>query len=334
MRILLSSSLFHYNPKVDEDKYYHSTGLTVKVFYQALKAFGEVDICNDKDTPTGLEYDLLVSWPRNYNWLVNHNKFRKSVCFLNCAEPIYLKTTLLREAGRLGCKLSDSFYFNGYQTAPLFFVLGRQFNRDCYAAAGVPVERMVDAWYQTNAIPFKARDRNKRPIFLHMATTLGLRKGFWWALQDFKRAGMDAELWCVGRVQKEKFWIDLAMEASKDPRIKIIGWVDFEGQQQRDILHKADFMVFPTFGEGQAGTVTEAMAAGCVPITNRESGVPYFPLGEYHRGDPAIYQKACEIDNLTFHQLQYQGLKELEQNYNNEKFIQTVKDTLSIYINE
>lgn len=328
MKILLSSSHFHFNPKVDENKYFHSTGLTVKVFYQALKEFGEVDICNDKDTPTGLNYDLLVSWPRNYNFLVKNNTFQKTACFLNCAEPSHLRRVLLMEAGRLGCKLSDSFFFDGYRDAPLFFILGRDFNRQRYQEAGVPKDKMVDAWYQEKAIPFKRRERNKRTVFLHFATTLGLRKGAWWVIDDFKRANLDAELWLVGKVQKENYWINLVEEARKDPRIKLLGWIDFEGEEHKRILQSADFLVFPTFGEGQAGTVIEAMAAGCVPLTNWESGVPYFPLGEYTRGDPSIYQRANEVSGPEYLALQERGLTELEANYNNERFIELAKGAI------
>lgn len=332
MKILLSSSHFHFNPEVDENKYYHSTGLTVKVFYDALKQFGKVDIINDKDTVDGLDYNLLVSWPRNYAYLTQHNSFKKRICFLNCAEPSYLRIAMALESRRLGCKISDSFWFKDYQDAPLYFLLGRDFNRQRYIAAGVPEDRIRDAWYQTNAIPFKERHKNKRPIFLHFATTLGLRKGFWWAVEDFKKANLDAELWCVGQVQKETFWINYAKEAAKDERIKMIGWVDFEGEKMKEILQTADFMVFPTFGEGQAGTVIEAMAAGCIPLTNAESGVPYFPLGEYKRGDSSIYQRAYDMVGSDFKFIQERGLMELRNNYDNQKFVDYAVEEIDKYL--
>lgn len=330
-KILLSSSHFHFNPKVDENKYYHSTGLTVKVFYQALKTFGDVDIINDKDTPTGLKYDVLVSWPRNYEFLVKNNEFKEKIVFLNAAEPNYLKMVMLQEVNRLGCKLSDCFYFRGIQGADAYFVLGRLFNRQRYIDVGIPDGRMFDAWYNTSVIPFKPRNKNKRPIFLHMATTLGLRKGFWWAVEDFLKADIDAELWCVGKVQKEKFWIDYAVKAAQDPRVKIIGWVDFESPRQIELFQKADFMVFPSFGEGQAGTVVEAMCGGCIPIVSRESGVPYFPIGEYVRGEVGQYHRAYQMSNEEFRSLQLKGQKELNENYNNEVFIEQAKHLLKRY---
>jgi glycosyltransferase involved in cell wall biosynthesis len=321
MKILLSSSHFHFNPKVDENKYYHSTGLTVKVFYQALKTFGEVDIINDKDTPSGLEYDLLVSWPRNYDFLKRNNKFGKKIVFLNAPEPQYLRSALIPESYRLGCKLSDCFYFKGINDADLYFVLGGQFNRDRYVDAGVPSNKIVDAWYRTDVVPFKKRDKNKRPIFLHAATTLGLRKGFWWATQDFLKANVDAELWLMGKIQNERFWIDYTNEITKDPRVKMLGWVDYESQLQTDLYQRADFMVFPSFGEGQAGTVIEALVAGCIPLSNPESGVSFFPLGEYKRGDSSIYQRATDMTNEEFSYLQMTGQAELDLNYNNQNFI-------------
>lgn len=322
MKILLSSSHFHFNPKVDENKYYHSTGLTVSVFYKALKQFGEVDIINDNDTPSGLEYDLLVSWPRNYDFLKRNNKFGKRIVFLNAPEPVYLRSVLVPESHRLGCKLSDCFYFKGIDDADMYFVLGGEFNRDCYEKAGVPRSKMIDAWYRTEALSFKRRNKNPRPIFLHAATTLGLRKGFKWVIDDFQKADIDAELWLMGKIQKENYWIEQLVKATQDPRIKNIGWVEFESQLQTELYQSADFMVFPSWGEGQAGTVIEAMVAGCIPITNRESGVSWFPLGEYKRGDPEIYRKANEMTNEQFQHLQLMGQTQLGLNYDNDSFIE------------
>jgi hypothetical protein len=74
------------------------------------------------------------------------------------------------------------------------------------------------------------------------------------------------------------------------------------------------------------------MAAGCIPLTNRESGVPYFPLGEYIRGDESIYTRAVEVSDDEFISLQERGLDELTQNYNNSKFIESAKKTLEEFL--
>lgn len=317
MRILLSSSTYHYKPGGD---HYHSTGLTIEVFYKALGKFGTIDVIGDHEKVEGREYDLLVSWPRNYRYLSDNNKFKKRICFLNAAEPRYLRNTLLQEAGRLGCKLSDSFYFSGINDADLYFLLGGQFNRDRYVEAGVPNHKILDFGYSTwDRIYYEKT--NEKPIFIHFATSLGLRKGFWWAVEDFKKTDIDAELWCIGKVQKEKFWIDYANSIGNDRRIKLVGWVSYRSDEYFKIMEKADFLLFPTFGEGQAGTVIESMAYGVIPLTNKESGVPYFPLGEYVRGNSDIIKKAFSLDTESKKKLIYQGYSELENNYNNKKFI-------------
>ena len=289
---------------------------------------GEVEFISDTDVVKGKEYDLIVSWPRNFFNLTHMNKFKKSVCFLNIAEPSYLKRVLLAEAGRLGCKLSDCFQPINFYNADLNFLIGNDFVIKQYTDAGIPREKISRIAYRHNTIPFKARDKNKRPIFLHLATTLGLRKGFWHAVEDFKKADLDAELWCVGKIQKETFWLNY-MAKQTDPRMKMLGWIDCDTPRYTEILNKADFMVFPSFGEGQPGTIIEALEGGCIPLLTEESGFQYYPLGRYIRGDIDIWQKAFDLGNNGFRALQLRGQLLLEDQYNNDTFKERVRTEIN-----
>jgi hypothetical protein len=133
----------------------------------------------------------------------------------------------------------------------------------------------------------------------------------------------------VGKVQNEKFWIDYAQKVQEDPRIKIMGWIDCDTPGYKDILNTASFMVFPSFAEGQPGTVIEALEGGCIPLLTEEAGFDYYPLGKYIRGDTSIWNRAYNISNDEFHVLQFNGLSLLENKYDNEVFKNTIKREIS-----
>jgi len=318
MKILLSQSKKHFDPNNPSALIRHSVGVMAELIYKAVSSLGEVEYISDNDAVSGKEYDLIFSMPRNFEALTKNNKHKKSVCYFNIAEPSYLKKVLYAEAARLGCRVSDCFCPRGIYNADLNFLIGGKEVKQQYVNAGVDPEKIIELRYPMKSFEHKPRDKNKRPVFLHLATTLGLRKGFWHVVEDFKKANLDAELWCVGRIQKETFWHEFQKQT--DPRIKIIGWVESDSQQYKDILHGADFMVFPSFGEGQAGTVIEAMEAGCIPLVSKESGVPYYPLGEYVRGDTEIWKRACEMSNERFQEEQEKVKQFLSENYD-DKFL-------------
>lgn len=327
VKILLSASRKHYDFENDKLVIKHSVGILCQLFSNALREIGEVEFISDTDVVENKEYDLIVSWPRNFASLTRSNKFKKSICFLNIAEPSYLKRVMLEEAGRLGCKLSDCFTPSNFHNADLYFLIGNEAVIKQYTDVGIPREKIIRVCYRHNTIPFKPRDKNKKPIFLHLATTLGLRKGFWHVVEDFKKANLDAELWCVGKIQKETFWIDY-MNSQTDPRIKMIGWVDCDSPDYYNILNFADFMVFPSFGEGQPGTIVEALEGGCIPLITEESGFEYYPLGKYVRGSTDIWERAFNLSNEEFKILQLQGQQLLKSQYDNEVFKQTIRDNI------
>src|SRR4030042_1798533 len=324
MKILLSHSRRHYNPEKNKI-IYHSAGIEARSLYQVLQEFGEVRFIDSSENIEGGEYDLVISLPRNFKALMRFNKIKKSIVYLNLPESNYLKTALREEAKRLNCRVSDCYAPTGHLTANHYLILGGGFNRTYYLRCGISPEIMTNIYYGMDRLPFKKRDKNKRPIFLHIATTLGLRKGFWWVVEDFKKANLDAELWLVGNVNRENFWINYAQEAEKDPRIKLFGWIDCNEPEYLEKLHRADFFVFPSFGEGQSGTTSEAMTAGCIPIVSKESGIPYFPIAEYIRGETEQWTLAYNLSNERFREIQLEMKKLIEERYNDQNFRETIR---------
>jgi glycosyltransferase involved in cell wall biosynthesis len=55
--------------------------------------------------------------------------------------------------------------------------------------------------------------------------------------------------------------------------VKTYGWIPSTSRRYHELLSSCRFAYIPTWVEGQMGTVLEAIAAGCVPITTRASGI-------------------------------------------------------------
>lgn len=332
MKILLSLSKYHFNPYIDKQTvlYGHSMGVIAKLFYDVASSMGEVDYIDSTNSKIkGKKYDLLISLPRNFDWLTKNNQFGKTVCYLNVAESKWIKKTLSEESKRLGCKLRDCYTPYRFYHADMYFMLGGEFLRQQYKAAGIPNEKLIDINYGMDAIPFKARDKQEPPVFIHIATTLGLRKGFWHVINDFRKANLPgATLRCIGSVQNERMWQELAKKANEDPRIKIYGWIPCHNPEYLDLIHTSDFYVFPSWAEGQGGTTMEAISGGCIPIVAKESGFPHFPIGEYIRGDTKSWQRAYDLPNSQFRQIQLAMQELLKVKYNNKLFKQIVEKNL------
>ena len=328
VKILLSASTRHFNPANGKVRIRHSVGVLVELFYQVLTEFGDITYIDSADTFSGQEFDLIVSWPRNFDFLTRNNKHRKSICFFNIAESSYLKRVLTEEAGRLGCKVSDCFTPQNYYHADLNFLIGGSQVAKQYIDKGVDPQKIVDVAYRHGFIPYKKTPKNDKPVFIHVATTLGLRKGFWHVVKDFQKADIDAKLFFVGKLQNERFWIDFAEGVKKDPRIQILGWLPNSSRGYAEAVHSADFIVFPSFGEGQPGSVIESMEAGLLPMTTPESGIPYRPLGWYQRGDVSIWHKAFNMSQEDYLKEQNIMAQYVSSNHNNANFKETVREAI------
>ena len=70
------------------------------------------------------------------------------------------------------------------------------------------------------------------------------------------------------------------------------------------------------------------MEGGCIPLLSKESGVDYYPLEEYERGNTEIYEKAHIMNNKRFRELQLEGQDILDTKYNNDVFKQQVRKVI------
>jgi glycosyltransferase involved in cell wall biosynthesis len=122
---------------------------------------------------------------------------------------------------------------------------------------------------------FVGRTNNKSPErrseFVYAAATCGLRKGFLDVIDTWRNvpAGV-TQLHVVGRIDAP--YRD-RLAASGARAVKVHGWIPSTSRRYSELLQSCRYAYIPTWVEGQMGTVLEAIAAGCVPITTQASGV-------------------------------------------------------------
>jgi glycosyltransferase involved in cell wall biosynthesis len=111
----------------------------------------------------------------------------------------------------------------------------------------------------------------RRSEFVYSATTCGLRKGFLDVIETWHSipAGV-TQLHVVGQID-EPYRGRLAVSGAQ--AVKVHGWIPSTSRRYRELLGSCRYAYIPTWVEGQMGTILEAIAAGCVPITTRASGV-------------------------------------------------------------
>lgn len=323
MKILLSHSLKHYDPEKDRVIIHNSTGWMAQRLYKLLQEFGEVKFISCHHWLEGGKYDLLYSLPLNFWRLERGNEFKKTICHINIAEPRFLKNILLEDQHKIGCKLTGCFRPQFLYHADAYVHIGSEFSKQMYVKMGIAPEKINIVYRGADDVSFKFRGKNKKPVFFHYATTLGLRKGFYHVYHDFMKADLDAELWLAGGVTREKIWLDLLKKAEADPRITYFGFVNRD--KMRELIYGADFVVLPSWGDVQPGTLIEAFSGGCIPMSTKEAGFDYHPLGEYIRGDVSIWHRAYYLTDKEFNRIQKEMKHLVDTKYNIEVFKEMVR---------
>ena len=328
MKILLSYSKKHFDPLFGI-KINHSAGVLAKALYEILSELGSVEYTDWNEKSLNDEYDLIVTLPRHLPFIKRNVKCNNIFCFPAIAESSFTKKVLREEADRLGCKVSDCYAPEMYFSDVKYLIIGNKFVGEKYILAGYRRNQICMLNYGMPNFSFNYISKPTRhdTIFLYIATTLGLRKGFWWVVNDFLRANIpNSQLICVGKVQHgEKFWYDF-VKSINDPRIKINNFLDNNSDEYIKLLKQADYFFYPSLSEGQPGTVLEAMSVGCIPILTEEAGVDYYPFGEYIRGETVnLLKEAANLSDEDYY-LEQKKLKSIVQTeYNIENFKRTVK---------
>jgi len=93
----------------------------------------------------------------------------------------------------------------------------------------------------------------------------------------------DLELHVCGPIHSDEDFVKAyEKELYGTPNIHVYGRLDVTGNKFKDIINKCSAVVYPSGGDGTAGSIIQVMHAGIVPIISHETGVRedsgYIPL--------------------------------------------------------
>jgi glycosyltransferase involved in cell wall biosynthesis len=205
------------------------------------------------------------------------NEFERQIAVYVLSDPVRAKAFLRDAAERHGVPFPDwdlppqEFDHEAtMELADAVILVGNRTTLDTFDARWHSKITLVNyapglsRWPRTSTL-------ERRNEFVYAATTCGLRKGFLDVIDTWRSIPAHAtQLHVVGQIDEPYRGL---LAASDAKAVRICGWIPSTSRRYRQLLKSCRYAYIPTWVEGQMGTVLEAIAAGCVPITTRASGV-------------------------------------------------------------
>lgn len=292
IHIRYSDQHFHPDKKPGEKQWYSCTRIASH-FWSSLEAFGQTTY---GDRVPDEEIDLLWT-PRPSLPDANVKRF---AFFATGSHPMH-RHRQLGKVSRLARSndpwaivpiASRWLYWLTTLRADRIVVLGNEVNREVFLRdAPVLRERITVVDCGVDFQHFRLLEAADRgDTFVYPASWVSEMKGghilaaAWRVLQA---GNPSVRLLVLGRDRGDR----AAAELRSCPNVEYLG--EFEGGSERHIalLNTAKWVVYPSLGEGQAGTLLEAMSCGCIPIASRHSGIDGRRYGGYRPGsdDPRAW---------------------------------------------
>lgn len=333
MRVLLSYSRRHFDPALaptEQPFWGTSANIIARTLYGLLSEIGEVTYIDPSELEAvrGGSYDVLVGIARGFAEVATASGARRRILVAVNVHPAERNRRLLefveREGLQAACIAPDGLVDVAAAQAAIatstnILCFGNVATFNTYVRAGVPPSKLRVLNYAT--APTASRDVRVRPDgpvrFVHVASEVGLRKGFDVVVDVFgapELEGVDFELHIVGAPQGARYERQLAAcVAAGRGRVHDHGWLDASSPEYAAVLDRADFLYFPSLEEGQAGTALDVIARGAVPIVSAQTGIDFAPLGfcETAIGVAAnvdLVKRACALSGAELHRLREQTL--------------------------
>ncbi|HWD94887.1 MAG TPA: glycosyltransferase family 4 protein [Acidimicrobiales bacterium] len=255
----------------------YSTGWIAERLYGILAECGKVDYWDNAERPVGARADVFVGHFWAFADLCRANDFDRQIAVYVLSDPVRA-TALLRDvAERYGVPFPDwdlpPAHFDHESTMELadaVILVGNSATLATFDTRWHSKIKLVNYAPALTSSP-RIATQERRSEFVYSATTCGLRKGFLDVIDTWR--GIPAgttQLHVVGRID-EPYRGRLA--SSGADAVKLYGWIPSASRSYRELLESCRYAYIPTWVEGQMGTVLDAIAAGCVPITTEASGV-------------------------------------------------------------
>lgn len=296
MRILLSYSFYHFDPgNPKNERASHSAAILAKTLYDNLSNFGSVTYIDSGDYQklAGQPFDLFIGIENNFFLILKTLKIKKSILWCVNMHPLERKIRLERykllnnihgdvHSGRDKESIIPGLaatYFADY-----IICVGNIVTLNSYIKYGVNIDKIIPINYGVGKSEIKHAKRiNRERTFVYSSSEIGLRKGFDIVYKLFsgeKIRDLDFKLHIIGSISNSyyKLLLDSFVKALGG-KIVYHGWVDSSSKRYLKIIREADYLIFPSIEEGQAGTVLEGLREGLIPIITDSVGVDFSPLG-------------------------------------------------------
>jgi hypothetical protein len=254
----------------------HSTGLIAARLHRLLHRRGPVLYVDNADEPRGIDADLFVGHFWAFERTRRDNDLGRSIAVYVLSDPVRARAALSEQAERYGVPFPawdlppDDFDHEATMTlADAVLLVGNSTTLGTFDSRWHQKIRTLnyapdESIWQRPFLGVRRRD------FVYAATTCGLRKGFLDVIDTWRGIGGSGPklhvIGCLDRIYAKRL-------SSATDSVVVHGWMPSYTEKYVDLMRSCWFAYMPTWIEGQMGTLLEVIAAGCIPITTRASGV-------------------------------------------------------------
>jgi glycosyltransferase involved in cell wall biosynthesis/GT2 family glycosyltransferase len=328
MKILLCYSRPHFDPTLPKEQHRlwgSSASVLARTFHRLLSEFGEVTYVDPSEVQDvrGRSFDLFVGGASSFRAFLRACRIDRSIFVAVNRHPRERNRLLLRGLKELKvpARAVAPWEFKrarketaGINLADVILCAGNEATIDSFVRHGVDRRRIKRFNYGLLELePSRPGPRSPgKKRLVYAASEIGLRKGFDLVDGLVRSAlgdGQDFRLDIVGEVSTPHYRLRLQrlVKESKG-RVHWHGWLDSSSERYATLMHEADFLLFPSLEEGQAGTVLDGMARGAIPLITDRCGFDFAPLGylEPRRGVRAnhlLLRRALELDEAAVERL-------------------------------
>nr|WP_231134157.1 glycosyltransferase [Motilibacter deserti] len=296
---MLSYSTYHFDPERPPDEHEHwasSASILARTLHAILGRMGEVIYVDAFTVPletlAAQQFDVCVGIVDRFDEISRASGARVNVVLAVNSHPRHRTAALraavadwgLPETALAEWDLPDAAAMStAISRADAVICVGNTTVLNTYLANGVPPAKVKVVNYGTGPSLPDAAGGAEPSEFVHVASEIGLRKGFDIVHELFTSQGFvssSARLTVIGRPVTPFHEQKLAhLQDVLGDRLTAAGWVESSSAAYDRALRRAAFVVSPALEEGQAGAVLDAMRRGAVPLLTPQTGIDFSPLG-------------------------------------------------------
>lgn len=207
--------------------------------------------------------------------------------------------------------------------------LGNDFARETYKC--FPLVINLNNAVFSDEYDIKSKDYEfGKTQFLFFNGGGNVHKGLDLLLEAFSR--LDQHLY-VRQSMEPQFEKIYKKELNDCSNIHLVGYLKKPSKEFYALMNKCNFVISPTCAEGQPGSIIECMAHGLIPILSKEANIDVKNFGIIFKGNTIeeiinVVNEVSRKDVKWYEERSRLVLKEVAENYTEEKFLLNMKSAI------